>query len=308
MPRVTADKIFILIVLLMSLATFGQNSAPSPAVEAKTGSIKFTAQVKIGENTEKLGRKRFYLIRGSRQQHADLLKQIAETNVVSRDCYYADLRRRGQKISDEYVCWLKQNDCESAYCREIKNKEEALAVPEFAAAYRQSLREYKQPALALKWITTNLPDEIRIGYYEQQQSVLNKLITLAKRAGQEATKAKKGSARSGDGFQSIMTDRIGNAYFLDIDIVPPENEKTETYLITNLLPTVFGDTSYLWTCEIEIDPEKPQSPFVLRSEIGKKNKCDIVMKKQTEVCDLPDCGSADGSSASSAEAREKPLL
>ncbi len=311
MPRIIADNIFIAVftVLLTSLAAFGQNSAPSsPAVEAKTGSIKFTAQVKIGESNEKLGRKRFYLIRGSRQQHADLLKQIAETNVVSRDCYYADLRRRGQKISDEYVCWLKKNDCESAYCREIKTKEEALTVPEFAAAYRQSLREYKQSTLALKWITTNLPDEIRNGYYEQQKTVLDKLITLAKRAGQEATKTKKGSARSGDGFQSIMTDRIGNAYFLDIDIVPPENEKTETYLITNLMPTVFGDTSYLWTCEIEIDPEKPQSSFVLKNEIGKK-KCEIVMKKQTEVCDLPDCGgSADGSSASSAEAREKPLL
>ena len=289
MPRLTADKIFILIVLLTSLAAFGQNSAPSPGVEAKTGSIKFTAQVKIGENIEKLGRKRFYLIRGSRQQHAELLKQIAEINVVSRDCYYADLRRRGQKISDEYVCWLKKHDCESAYCREIKNKEEALNVPEFAAAYRQSLREYKQTALALKWITTNLPDEIRNGYYEQQKTVLDKAIVLAKRAGQEATKAKKGSARSGDGFQSIMTDRIGNAYFLDIDVVPPENQKTETYLITNLIPTVFGDTSYLWTCEIEIDPEKPQSSFVLKNEIGKK-KCEIVMKKQTEICDLPDCG------------------
>ncbi len=306
MLRITADKIFIFILLLTSVTAFGQNSAPSRTVEPKTGSIKFTAQVKIGENNEKLSRKRFYLIRGSRQQHAELLKQIAETNVVSRACYYADLRRRGQKISDEYVCWLKKNDCESAYCREMKNTEEALSVPEFASAYRQSLREYKQPTLALKWITTNLPDEIRNGYYEQQKTVLDKLITLAKRAGQEATKAKKGSARSGDGFQSIMTDRLGNTYFLDIDVVPPENEKTETYLITNLLPTVFGDTSYLWTCEIEIDPEKPQSSFVLRNEIGKK-KCEIVINKQTKVCDLPDCGrSADGSSASSADAREKP--
>lgn len=291
-------------MLLTSLAAFGQDSAPSSAVEAKTGSIKFTAQVKIGEKNEQLDRKRFYLIRGSREQHTELLKQIAETNVVSRDCYYADLRRRGQKISDEYVCWLKKNDCESAYCREIKTKEEALAVPEFAVAYRRSLSEYKQSALALKWITTNLPDEIRNGYYEQQKPVLEKLVALAKLAGQEAAKAKKGSARSGDGFQSIMTDRIGRAFFLDIDVVPPENQKTETYLITNLIPTVFGDTSFLWTCEIEVDPAKPQASFVLRVEIGKK-KCEIVMKKQTEVCDFNCGGSADESEKEKAKGEKQ---
>ncbi len=85
-----------------------------------------------------------------------------------------------------------------------------------------------------------------------------------------------------------MTDRLGNAFFLDIDIVPPEGKKTETYLVTNLMPIVFGDTSYVWTCEIEIDPAKPQTPFVLKSEIGKK-KCEIVTKKQPENCSLPEC-------------------
>ncbi len=285
MPRTIAAKIFVISIVIMSAfsLTFGQDSAPP--VESKKGSIKFTAQVEIDGKTQKLDRKRFYLIRGSRQQNAELLKTLAETPVLSRDCYYQKLRESGRKISDEFVCWLKTNDCESAYCREVKTTEEALSVPEFAVAYRQGIREYKQPLLALKWLTTNLPDDLRNGFYEQQKPVLGNLVALAKTYAQNATEAKKGA---GSGFQSIMTDRLGSLFFLDIDVVPPENKKTETYLVTNLLPTVFGDTSYVWTCEIEIDPAKPQAQFVLKSEIGKK-KCEVVTKKQTEVCNAPEC-------------------
>lgn len=289
MFRSTVIKIFIALLINLSalLIAFGQISAP--AGEDKKGSIKFTAQVEINGKTERLDRKRFYLIRGSRQQNAELLKKAAETNITSRDCYYDSLRRSGRQISDQFVCWLKDNDCESPYCREVKTTEEALAVPEFASAYRQGLREYKQPLLALKWLPTNLPDYIRIGYYEQQKPVLENLIALAKSYAQQATQAKKGSARAGDGFQSIMTDRLGSAYFLDIDVVPPEGKKTETYLVSNLLPAVFGDTSYVWTCEIEVDPTKPQAQFVLKTEIGKK-KCEVVAKKQSEACTVPKCG------------------
>ncbi len=276
-----------IVLLLTSLAVFGQEPSPPPMVEPKKGSVRFTAQFEVNGKTEKLDRKRFYLIRGSRQQNAGLLKNVAETSVTSRDCYYADLRRNGRKISDKFFCWLKTNDCESPYCREVKTKEEALSVPEFATAYNIGLREYKQSALALKWITTNLPDDIRDGYYRQQKNVLGKLVDLAKLAGQEATRLKKGSAGKNDGFQSIMTDRLGNGYFLEVDIVPPEKKKTETYLITNLLPTVFGDTGYVWSCEVEIDPSK-QIQINLRNEIGKK-KCEVATKKLTEVCTLPDC-------------------
>ncbi len=276
-----------IVILLSSLAAFSQEPLPSPMVEQKKGSVRFTAQFEINGKTEKLDRKRFYLIRGSRQQNVELLKNITETAVTSRDCYYADLRRNGRKISDEFFCWLKTNECESPYCREVKTKDEALSVPEFAAAYNIGLREYRQSTLALKWITTNLPDDIRDGYYRQQKNVLGKLVDLAKFAGQEATRVKKGSAGKADGFQSIMTDRLGNGYFLEVDIIPPENKKTEIYLITNLLPTVFGDTGYVWTCEVEIDPSK-QIQINLRNEIGKK-KCEVATKKLTEVCTLPDC-------------------
>jgi len=277
-----------IILLLTSLAAFSQEPASSPMVEQKKGSVRFTAKFEINGKSETLDRKRFYLIRGSRQQNAELLKNIAETSVTSRDCYYADLRRNGRKISDEFFCWLKTNDCESPYCREVKTKEEALSVPEFAAAYNIGLREYRQSALALKWITTNLPDDIRDGYYRQQKNVLGKLVDLAKFAGQEATRLKKGSTDKAAGFQSIMTDRLGNGYFLEVDIIPPENNKKETYLITNLLPIVFGDTGYVWTCEVEIDPDKPQAQINLKKLITDK-KCEVFTKKLTEVCTLPDC-------------------
>ncbi len=288
MSRNFAAKNFIFFIIAASafLTAYGQDSAPTS--DNKKGSIKFTAQVEINGKTERLDRKRFYLIRGSRRQNAELLQKIAAETFVSRDCYFAELRRAGRKISDEYICWLKTNDCESAYCREVKTTEEALAVPEFAAAYRQGIKEYKQPFLALKWLPTNLSDDIRSGFYEQQKPFLEKIIALAKTSAFEATKAKKGAANSGDGFQTIMTDRLGGAYFLDIDTAPPEGKKTETYLVTNLTPVFFGDTGYVWTCELEIDPSKPQFPFVLKSEIGKK-KCDVVTKKQAENCTLPEC-------------------
>jgi len=295
MPRITAYKIFFASALALSafLTAFGQETAPSPTPENKKGLIKFTAWVDMNGKTEKLTRKRFYLIRGSQKDNAELLKQIAETTVLSRDCYYADLRKKGRKISDEYVCWLNNNDCESTYCREIKTTEEALAVPEFAVAYRQGLREYRQPAVALKWLNTNLSDEIRNGYYQQYKTTQQKLVSLAKVAAQEATRAKTGSDGKNGGFQSIMTDRLGNAYLLDVDVVPPEKKKTETYLISNLLPIVFGDTSYVWTCEVEVDPTKAQTVILLKTEIGKKTKCDVVTKKQTEVCNLPECKPAE---------------
>ncbi len=290
MPRIIAYKILIASAFALSafLTAFGQETAPSPTPENKKGAIRFTARAEIDGKTEKFDRKRFYLIRGSRQQNAELLKQIAETTVLSRDCYFADLRQKGQKITDEYICWLKNNDCESSYCREIKTAEEALAVPEFAAAYKTGLREYRQPAVALKWLNTNLSDEIRNGYYQEYKATLQKLVNLAKLSAQEATRTKKGSAGKNEGFQSIMTDRLGNAFFLDVDVIPPEKKKTETYLISNLLPLVFGDTSYVWTCEVEVDPTKTQIGFDLKAEIGKK-KCEVITKKQIEVCNLREC-------------------
>lgn len=297
MARMNACKIFFVSFIAVSamIAAFGQETAPSaaPTPENKTGAIKFTAQFEIGGKTQKLDRKRFYLIRGSRQQHTELLKQIAETTVLSRDCYFANLRQKGRKISDEYICWLREKDCETSYCREIKTEQDALSVPEFAVAYRQGLREYRQPLVALKWLNTNLTDEIRVGYYQQNKGILERLITLAKVAAQEATQTKKGVSKNGEGFQTIMTDQQGNAFFLDLDVIPPEKKKTETYLISNLLPIVFGDTSYVWTCEVEVDPTKLQTQFTLKNELAKKNnKCDVVMKKQTEVCNLTECGKA----------------
>ena len=161
MLRIGNQIIYIvpIVLLLTTLVAFGQETSPStsPLVEQKKGSVRFTAQFEVNGKTEKLDRKRFYLIRGNRQQNADLLKIIAETSVTSRDCYFADLRRNGRKISDEFFCWLKNNDCESPYCREVKTTEEALSVPEFAAAYKIGLREYKQSALALKWIPRIFP-------------------------------------------------------------------------------------------------------------------------------------------------------
>lgn len=326
MFRIAAHKIYIASAVLLSacLAAFGQDAAPSPTPK---GSIKFIAKLDSGKVDDKgkpillaLERKRFYLIRGNLQENAALLKQIAgkleemeKENVLSRDCYYADLRRKGNKITDQYICWLKKDDCESPYCREIKTEQEVLTVPEFAAAYREGLREYRQSALALKWLTTNLRDDyIRNGFYVKQKSILKSLVAFARDSSLKATQTKKGivcetaqrkkdPACENGGFQSIMTDRRGNGFFLDIDVVPPQNvekdadpkkkkKEAETYLVSNLAPIVLGNKSFIWTCEVEVDVNNPQAQFNLNTLIkSKKKKCEVVEKPQPEVCNLPDC-------------------
>lgn len=382
MLEIKTSKIFIAVIFaLFAFSTaFGQETAPTAtAAVQKIGSIKFRAQVEIDKKTEVLARKRFYLIRGSLKQNSDLLELIRATPVKSPDCYFADLYSK-QRVSDGFIRWLKNENCkakkesckakkekdknetckdadnycgcESVYCREI-TEEDIGAVPEFADAYRQSLKNYKQqPALALKWLTTYLPDHIRESYQEEQKCVTKKLVKLAGKITMETTrkaeenlvepaedsesdtpkqtvcsnaskqtgKAKpKGSQstyqhkRAGcKDFQSIITDRFANAYFFNIDVAipqqpvkkPPETpekgkgpKKTETYLVSNLMPIIFGNKGFVWTCEIEIDPAKPQFLFILKNLIENdkkvkdldKKKCDAVEKPISEVCDSREC-------------------
>lgn len=351
--RKTAYKILIatFVVLSAFLTAFGQETAPLPKVEQKIGSIRFSSQVEINKKTEVVARKRFYLIRGNLEDNKALLEEIAKTTAKSANCYYADLRRENPNLSPAFFCWLKNKDCtkgycrcESVYCRDI-TMDDVGTVPEFAAAYRQSLKEYRQqPVLALKWLTTNLPSDIRDGFYRQQEAAIDNLVKLAQKAAQEATRTAKenlvvfdedvqpdmtnqiicsdklkpaGRTKSKadqsmkqpkivacKDFQSVVTDRQGNAYFLDIDLVIPQQidkkmpeggkkpRETETYLITNLAPVVFGDTSFIWTCEVEIKPADAANPqrINLKNEINKNNKCKIVPKPISENCNFPECG------------------
>ena len=212
----------ILVLLLALVPLFGQGTP-------QLGSLEVAARVKIGTKAEKLERKRFYLFRGGLEANKALVERLRAEAPVSRDCFYCR-----QKASPEFMAWLKANNCESPYCREI-TAEDVEKVAEFRTAYRKGLKQFpRKSGLARKWITTNLPAPLRNGFYREQKKTLARLL---------------GGVRP---VQSVMTD-TGNVKAVFIDIpVDPGTKKTETFLVSNVLPIEVGDKSYVWVCEVEI--------------------------------------------------------
>src|SRR6266849_2033157 len=143
------------------------------------GVIRLKVRYKTGDVPKDLPRKRFFLIKGSLEANNDLIEKMKQTDLLSRECYY---RKLG--ASETLIKWLKDNDCESVYCREIEDKyvTGSDAVPEFQAAYNQGLRDFKTPELARKWLTVNLSPEVRAGFYSRKQEVINALVAQAESA------------------------------------------------------------------------------------------------------------------------------
>ena len=182
---------------------------------------------------------------------------------MSRDCYYRD-----QGASAQLIKWLKENDCESVYCRQVEDAyiNGSEAVPEFKAAYGQALRELKTPELAQRWLSNYLPAEIRDGYYNIKQKRIDDLIRQAELA-------------TGTPVMSIMTDRKGTGYLTGI---PPG-----TYTISNLLGSETEGANVLWICEREVKATDlsvaMKRPFTLSNENDPNAKCEIV-KRPLPIC------------------------
>src|SRR6266851_2201625 len=227
------------------------------------GVIRLKARYKTGDVPKDLPRKRFFLIKGSLEENKGLIEKINQTDLLSRQCYY---RRLG--ASEALINWLKINDCESVYCREIEEKYLAgnEAVPEFQAAYNQGLRDFKTPELARKWLAVNLSPELRAGFYNQKQEVINALVAHAE-------------SKSKTKVMSVMTDRKGTAYLTDIE--------PGTYTISNLVGSETEKTSILWACEKEVKAVDlavaMKRPFTLSNEKDPKVKCEIV-ERPLPVC------------------------
>src|SRR5947208_1045349 len=179
--------------------------------QANRGVIRLKVQFKSGDVTKELARKRFFLIKGSLDDNKSLIEKLKQTEVTSRECYY-----RSKGASEALIKWLKESDCESVYCREIEEKYVAgnEAVPEFRAAYDEGLRDFKSPELARRWLTVNLSDDIRSGFYNQQQRTIDALVAEA----ESSTKTR---------VLSVMTDRKGTAYLTNIE--------PGMYIVSNLV-------------------------------------------------------------------------
>jgi hypothetical protein len=245
----------ILVLVFALVQSFGQGAQP-------LGSMEISGRVKIGAKQEKLTRKRFYLLRGGLEANKALVEKLRTAAPVSRDCFYCS-----QKASAEFISWLKAGDCESPYCREI-TADDAQKVPEFQAAYKKGQTQFKRkPALAQKWITTNLAASLRDGFYLEKKKMLAGLLGGIKPV------------------QSVMTDSVTvKGIFIDIPL-ELAGKKTQTFLVSNLLPIEVGDKSYVWACEIEVGAEKPA---ILKLTDARTKACEVFVRT-LPVCTAGSC-------------------
>lgn len=253
----------ITISIFLLLAIAGVSQTPSPPGYARAV-IRLRVRVVEGNRATGVQRKRFFLIKGSAEQNKALIESIEQQPVVSRDCYY-----RSQGASEALIAWLKENDCESVYCQEVEQKsiDGAAAVPEFQRAVAAGEKEFGSRELARKWITVNLPNELRSGFYKLQQQSLQTFLKQAENLSQ----AKVGS---------VMTDRFGTAYFTEVE--PGD------YVISNILPSEMGSKYLFWNCPITIKPDDldTEKLFLIGNKDlkDKLRKC-VSVEKPIPVCD-----------------------
>lgn len=253
-------KLFL--IALLAFGCYSTDAQMSPSL----GSLEVSGRVKIGGKLEKLERKRFYLLRGGLEANKNLIGKLKTADLVSRDCFYSQLN-----ASPQFICWLKEENCESPYCREIE-KTDIEAVPEFRAAYQKSLRQFgNRPAIAEKWLTTNLAPPLKEGFYLKQKSLLQTLLSGVKP------------------LQSAMTDSVSvKAIFIDIPL-NLSGKKEETFLVSNLLPLEVGTKSYIWACETDIGADKLEKLVLKVPEDGKAVKgCEVIVK-DLPVCKTENC-------------------
>ena len=215
--------------------------------------------MKTGGTTTGLSRKRFFLIPGTLEQNKALLQTIEATRVQTRDCFY---QRLG--ASEPLIKWLRQGDCESVYCREI-DAADVAAVPEFQRALEAGEKEFGNRDVARKWLSVNLPENIRDGFYKERQTELQKLIKAAEES-------------SGGKVRSVMTDTKGTAYFTGLPV--------GTYVISSLLPVELATSTVTWNCEIKVkaDDLLGEKPFLISNVREGPVKC-VGIEKPLPACD-----------------------
>jgi hypothetical protein len=252
--NMTAYVLFFLVALAVP-------QTPSLTQDAR-GVLRLRVRVKSENAATGLARKRFFLIKGSLEQNKTVVDAMVQQPLVSRDCYYA---RSG--ASQAFIKWLRENDCESVYCREIQQEdiEGPNAVPEFINAVSIGEKEFGNRQLARKWLTVNLPETLRHGFYELRQQQLQTTI-------------KHAETLSGAPVLSVMTDRNGTAYFTDLE--------PGTYLLSNILPTELGTVGVSWNCEVQVKPGDlaTEKPFLISNRKDKNVKC-VAVERPLPKCE-----------------------
>jgi hypothetical protein len=250
MPR--AVLIFSFLLFTFAFAFVAHTQVPPDA----RGVVRLKVRYKSTEGTKDLPRKRFFLIPGSLEQNRALVDKMKAMNGSSLECFY-----RNHGASAALIKWLKDNDCESVYCREVEDKylSGADAVGEFQKAFEQASTELKNREVARHWLTNYLPPELRSGFFEEKQKTIQTLFSET-------------GAAAKPNVMSIMTDRKGTGYLTNIE--------PGTYTISNVVASETDKTSILWICEREVKATDlgtaMKRPMILSNEKDPKVKCEVI--------------------------------
>ena len=253
--------LFRLISWFVILAAVCVGQTSGPGLSATGALVKIQVKPYADKPRQGLSRKRFFLIKGSREQNKSLIESLTSRTIATRDCFYTNAG-----ASKQFLDWLKENDCESVYCGEIADKyiDGEKVVPEFQVAFEAAVKEFGNRDLSRKWLTVNLPDKLRNGFYLRKQKDLSEVLRQTVTA----------SAAS---VQSVMTDRNGTAYFTNV----PAGE----YVISSLIPIELETSTIVFNCELSIKTDDVGTEKPVR--VQKQNKkCEIVEKP------LPACSSS----------------
>jgi hypothetical protein len=256
---VARNSALVFTFLILAVWCVGQTSSALP--EGPRGVLRLRVKVKLGDAIKGLARKRFFLIKGSLEQNKALIEAMDRQPLTTRDCFYA---RAG--ATKELIDWLKENDCESVYCRELQSEdvEGPHAVPEFANALTAGEKELGSRQLARKWLTVNLPEKLRDGFYRERQNEITAIL-------------KQAEASSGTRVLSVMTDRNGTAYFTDLE--------AGSYTLTNIVGTEIGPAISIWNCEVlmKADDLATEKAYLISNRKDKNVKC-VAVEKPLPAC------------------------
>ncbi len=249
----------VLAITLAALVGAGVGSAQAPA----KSSLIIKTKMSIAGKKVDLSRKRFYLFRGGLDVNKALADRIKSAAYTSRDCFYCS-----KKASPEYIAWLRVADCESPYCRDI-TADDVAKVPEFKAAFQKGLIAYKNKSdIAQKWVTTNMPPDLRDGYYLQRKQLADTILADTKP------------------LATVMTDATAQqATFIDLLL----GSASEKFIVSNVIPFEIGGKAYVWVCEVTLKPATNSFILPPSDTTAHVKTCDVVVKELPK-CENGSCG------------------